>query len=334
MLNSDCKGTGMFEGDKQPSDVFVSLVSVAGPYSSENLPSLIKQAVAMLETNYTNFEFILIDNGVSAELFEKISALLSHLPCVRILRLVQNRDFEVAAFSGIEAAIGDYVAFFEIEVDPLEEVERAIGLGISGIDIVQGLATDNQGKTLRNFSRSLFFRFSRVFAGLNVPASATYLVSFSRTVLNAIVASPPGLKYLRHLLGNIGFRIEYMRYKQIHEALKRKRLGLTAAVEVLTSYSLRPLRVVSAVGLVAAAINLLYTFFVVFTFLTSEVERGWASTNFQLGTMFFLLFSSLSLISEYIGRVLTESQRQSAYIVKEEFVSSRSIANEYRRNIG
>jgi hypothetical protein len=64
------------------------------------------------------------------------------------------------------------------------------------------------------------------------------------------------------------------------------------------------------------------------------VERGWTTTNLQLSVMFFILFLSLAVISEYLGRILSESRRGPEYIVLEELVSSRFIADEGRRNIG
>jgi glycosyltransferase involved in cell wall biosynthesis len=315
------------------NDVFVSLVTVVGSHNSPNLQVLVEDAVNKLEANYSNFELILVDNGLGLDVFSNVATLLANVPCIRIVKLSQNKDFDAAAFSGIEAAIGDYIAFFEIEIDPVERAIDALSQVIHGADIVQGLVGAIQGNVMRRISRKIFFGFSKTFAGLDVSSSATYLTAFTRSVCNALASSPSGLKYLRHLLGHIGFSIVYFQYERPADSAKRRRPGFFEAVEVLTSYSLRPLRVVSALGLIAALFNLAYTIYVILTFLSSEVERGWASTNLQLGSMFFLLFLSLSLISEYIGRILSESQKQSSYIVKEELVSSRLIANEHRRNI-
>jgi hypothetical protein len=189
------------------------------------------------------------------------------------------------------------------------------------------------GSFFRKVSRNIFFGISKFIAGLEISPRATYLTAFSRPALNAIVSSPTGLKYLRHLIGHIGFEIVEHDYERPEGVVERDRPGFTAAIEVLTNYSLRPLRVVSGLGLIAAFVNFSYTIYVLVTFISTKVAQGWASTNLQLGIMFFLLFLSLSLISEYLGRILSESQRQSSYIIKDELVSSRLISNENRRNI-
>lgn len=318
---------------KEQKDIFVSLVTVVGSNNTSNLPTLIKESIGGLEERYTNFELIVVDNGLQTEIFETLKGLLSELPCVRVIKLSQVRDFDTAAFSGIEAAIGDFVSFFEIEVDPSGEPFLLIEKLLTGADIVQGTVNKPTGSFPRKLSRKIFFSVSKSLAGLEISPRATYLSAFSRPALNAMVSSPSGLKYLRHLLGHIGFDIVLHKYVRAEGAVERNRPGFTAAIEVLTNYSLRPLRVVSALGLIAAFFNFSYTVYVIFTFLSTKVERGWASTNLQLGVMFFLLFLSLSLISEYLGRILSESQRQSTYIIKEELVSSRLISNENRRNI-
>jgi glycosyltransferase involved in cell wall biosynthesis len=317
----------------EQKDIFVSLVTVVGSNNTPSLPKLIRETVHELETRYSNFELIVVDNGLRSDIFKTLTAQLSELPCIRIIKLAQIRDFDTATFSGIEAAIGDYVSFFEIEVDPLQEPYRLIDRLLAGADLVQGMVNKTTGSFFRKVSRNIFFGISKFIAGLEISPRATYLTAFSRPALNAIVSSPTGLKYLRHLIGHIGFEIVEHDYERPEGVVERDRPGFTAAIEVLTNYSLRPLRVVSGLGLIAAFVNFSYTIYVLVTFISTKVAQGWASTNLQLGIMFFLLFLSLSLISEYLGRILSESQRQSSYIIKDELVSSRLISNENRRNI-
>ena len=103
---------------------------------------------------------------------------------------------------------------------------------------------------------------------------------------------------------------------------------------MITSYSIRPLRVVSLAGLIVAGVNLAYALYVVVVFLADNaVERGWTTTNLQLSIMFFFLFVSLAVLSEYIGRLLAESRREPTYFIMEELMSERLIADETRRNI-
>lgn len=323
----------MLQVEDARKDVFVSLVTVLGTQNSADVADVIRDGVAMLNESYTNFEFVVVDNGASEAIMKGLHPLLRELPCVRIIRLSRQTDFDTAVFSGLEMAIGDYVAVFEAEYDPLWEVPTLIEQLFEGKDIVQGVSDRIEDSAARRFFRKLFFKVSFATIALDVPADATYFTSFTRRSLNAMVSSPAGLKYLRHLLRHVGFQVEEFRYERTSTKTGRRRPGFFDGIEVLTNYSIRPLRLVAGIGLTAALANLCYAFYVLFVFLSFQVERGWTTTNLQLSMMFFVLFLSLAVISEYIGRILSETRRGPSYFVMEEIVSSQLLADESRRNI-
>lgn len=314
-------------------DTFVSLVTIAGPHHTSLLYQVVEQAIDLLQDQYTNFELIIVDNGLASGELSALQSLLEQLPCIRILRLSRHSDFDTAVFCGLEAAIGDYVVVFEAGSDPVEEIPNLIVEMLRGADIVQGLSSSRDRGARRRIARAWFFWLSRVAAGLNVSANATYFSSFSRRAVNAMAGSPTGLKYLRHLLRHIGFEVIEFDYERMPEEIGRNRPGVVDAIEVITNYSLRPLRAIATLGLIAAVVNLIYAVYVVFAFLSSTVERGWTTTNFQLAVMFFVLFTAVAVISEYLGRILSESRRGPSYVVMEELVSTQLIADENRRNI-
>lgn len=316
------------------SDVFCSVVTVVGGQRNIELLSQVREVVGTLEDSYTNFEFIVVDNGMSSDQVDGLRVLLLELPCIRVLRLARPSDYDTAVFGGLEAAIGDYVAVFELGVDPVNQIVRFVDQLLQGSDIVQGITTGiRSGRLFRRLLRRSFFMASRISAGIDVPDEASYMAAFSRRAVNAMVGSPSGLKYLRHLLRHVGFDVVELRYEQLEAPTARRRSGILDGIEVITSYSLRPLRVVTAIGLIAAGANLLYAMYVLLVFLSSAVERGWTTTNLQLAVMFFALFLLLAVISEYLGRILSESRQGPRYFVMEELVSSRLIADENRRNI-
>lgn len=315
------------------SDVFVSLVTVIGPEHDSKVETSIREAINMLQNGYTNFELVIVDNGMSVDTRLKIVSILQVLPCIRVIRLPRKYDFDTAVFCGLETVIGDYTAVFEIGVDPIPEIPLAIEQLLQGVDVVQGLSAQSQGSYIRRLFRKTFFLFSRWIAGLQVPENSTYLIAFSRRALNAMIASPAGLKYLRHLVRQLGFEVFEVAYTRDSHDNFRNRPGLIQAIELVTNYSLRPLRILSWLGLIAALLNLFYALYVVIAFFSLPVERGWTTTNMQLSVMFFLLFISLAVMSEYLGRILSESRRGSNYIAMEELTSTHILADVDRRNI-
>jgi hypothetical protein len=109
---------------------------------------------------------------------------------------------------------------------------------------------------------------------------------------------------------------------------------IAEGVELLMTFSIHPLRWVSLLGLMAGFVNLLYLGYVVAVyFLKKDVAEGWTTLSFQQGVMFFLIFVILTLLTEYVGRILDQSRDQPLYFVSEEQNSSVLISDTTRRNI-
>lgn len=315
------------------SDIFVSLVTVGGPDNSEQVEEDIRQAIEFLSTHYSNFELVIVDNGFSKPALTIVQTLLNELICIRVIRVSRQIDFDTAAFCGIEAAIGDYVTLYEIGVDPIGEIARFVDELVSGADLVEGLNSQKDNSRIRNMFRGLFFWIWKFAAGFKIPNNSTYFVGFSRRAVNIMAANSTGLKYIRQLIRHIGFEVIELSYKQNSKNQRLKRPGFFEAIEVITNYSLRPLRLVALSGLIAALVNLIYSIYVLVMFFSQPVERGWTTTNLQLGLMFFILFVSIAVMSEYLGRVISNTNFGQGYFIIEELVSRQLIADENRRNI-
>lgn len=316
-------------------DVFVSVVAVVD-HTIADIRETISRAHAVLSAAYTNFEIVLVDNGMDASQLVTVRDVLHEIPCVRVQRLSRHFAYDTAIFSGIESAIGDFVVVLEADRDPIENVTDIVSRLEAGSDIVQGISTGRGGGSpAERCGRSIFYWYNRRALGVVIPSRATYFTGFTRRSVNSLLSSDRQFRYLRHLMRHIGYSIEDFAYSPQGSGRSRGVMaGARDAVEMITSYSLRPLRIVAIGGVGVAALNLLYALYVLVTFLAADgVERGWTTTNLQLSVMFFFLFLFLAVVSEYIGRMLAEARREPAYFIMEELASDRLIADEGRRNI-
>ena len=143
-------------------------------------------------------------------------------------------------------------------------------------------------------------------------------------------------RHIRHLARRIGYGYTTQEYTPTDNPSNQRRLknGVFEALEIVTSYSTHPLRFVTWLGLFAGIINVVYAcYIVVLNISLSNLAPGWTSTSMQLSLMFFVLFIIIVILSEYIGRIITESYREPNYLVADELVSTVALANVDRRNI-
>ncbi|MFK4115536.1 glycosyltransferase [Microbacterium sp. NPDC006705] len=318
------------------TDAFVSVVTVVDA-DVDDVRGLILATQQLLERDYTNYEVIVVDNGLRPETVAGLRELLTDIPCVRVLRLSRRFPYDTALFSGLESAIGDFIVVFEAGRDPVGMIPAFVSALLNGTDIVQGTSTGPiEGSPIHRAGRSLFYWYNRQALRIVIPVRATYFTAFTRRAVNSLLSSDRQYRYLRHLMRHIGYSILDLPYTPRRVAAPSRGFFSAAhdAVEMVTSYSIRPLRAVSITGVLVAALNLLYALYVVITFFAADgVERGWTTTNLQLAVMFFVLFLSLAVISEYVARLLAETRREPAYFIMEELTSDRLLADETRRNI-
>jgi hypothetical protein len=319
------------------ADIFVSVVAVLDS-STTDVSKFVEDLDGETSARYSNYELILVDNGIQPAELVGLREILAALPCIRVLRLSRRFTADSALFAGLESAIGDYVVILNPTYDPVETIAHVVNqLRDGGADIVQGMSSVPLGGTWRAMlGRRAFYWYNRRFLGVDIPLRATSLIGLTRRAVNTLTATSRSHRYLRHLIRHVGYRISDFTYlPRLGPTYRRAvKSGYSEAVEMISSYSTHPLRVVTLLGAFAALGNLLYVgYVVVIGLILGGAVQGWTTTSLQLSLMFFTIGLVLAVQSEYIGRILTETRREPSYVIMEELESETLIADLERRNV-
>lgn len=318
-------------------DIFVSVV-VPVENQAELISKYTSQIYRVLNTNYTNFELVLVDNGSSDDLVEKIKKILAKFKGVRVLRLARSYDIETAIFAGLETAIGDNVIVLIPGVDPPSLIKKAVAK-LSDHDLVFGVEKSGMNSTsLYSWGLVAYYAYLEKVLGVKLNNHSTYFVALNRRAINALTRVTAYYRHLRLLAAQVGYNHSLLYYQPLQANPWRQKRGwlgsVNLAISTIITYSNHPLRFVSWIGLVASLVNALYGVYVLLVFLfKADVVEGWTTTSLQISFMFFLIFIILAVLAEYVGRILQESQRLPHYHVLEELTSNVMIADTNRRNI-
>jgi hypothetical protein len=318
-------------------DIFVSVVAILDA-TTLGVESFVRSLDEEVGRRYANYEVLLVENGISDIELIDLRSILTQLPCIRVLRLSRRFTMDNAVFAGLEAAIGDYLVVLNPTHDPASAIAKVVRLlRNNGVDIVQGLSTVPLGGTwLGGLTRRCFYWYNRKFLDVDIPSRATQLTGLTRRAVNTLTASTRSQRYLRHLVRHVGYQISDLHYLPVEGPSRKRtvRSDYVEAVEMISSYSTHPLRVVTMLGAVAAFFNLLYAVYVLgISVLVGGVVEGWTTTSLQLSLMFFTIGIVLAIQSEYIGRILAETRNEPSYIIMEEIESETLIADLERRNV-
>lgn len=316
-------------------DIFVSSIIVAKK-STQKLTKYVEELSGLLSSKYTNYEIIVVDNGIGEGEVQTLADTLLRIPCIRVIRLTQNFKYDTALFAGLEVSIGDFVCTLDPSIDPIDIIPELVEKNQIK-DVVQGVSNvPVAASKIGQMGRRLFYWYNRKYIGIDIPVNATYLASYSRKAVNALTQTNRSNHHIRHMARRVGYAYEIVSYEPVRHPANNKKLkrGIVEALEISISYSTHPLRFITWLGLLASIVNVIYAAYVIsVNILDQRVAEGWTTTSLQLSLMFFILFIIIVIISEYIGRILTESYKDPQYYVTDELTSTVALADVEKRNV-
>jgi hypothetical protein len=129
----------------------------------------------------------------------------------------------------------------------------------------------------------------------------------------------------------VGFRQSTLFYDRVSPVKRHPGRDLLrqlrTASGILVSNSAAPLRFASLLGLLASLANIGYLFYIlVVTLVKKKLAEGWLTTSISQTIMFLMLFLIMSILSEYIARILDETKEQPLYFVEYETQSTVASA--------
>jgi glycosyltransferase involved in cell wall biosynthesis len=302
------------------------------------LSDFVVRTISVLEAHCDHFELILLDDHSTDRTPRDVEGLLQRYPGLRYIRLARRSGEEVAATAGLDAAIGDAVIFMRARFDPPEAIADLIALVACEGGTVLGVTADGPGHGwLFRTCRRLFYRTVGLLLRTRVPDDSTGFCALARAVVNTIARTRCKSRHLRLLACTLGYPVTLYHYEPARPAPEERRRSLSGAFQdalrILVSSSQTPLRLVSALGILAGSLNLCYVLYVLAVyFFKKEVAPGWVTLSLQLATMFFFVFLILVSLSEYVVQILAESQDNPLYHVESDRTSVVT-AGTGRRNV-
>lgn len=318
------------------SDTFVSVVA-ALENDAPIVEAFLRETLQLLAIHYTHYEIVLVDDGSTDDTVGRVTQLLAQLPHLRLIRLSRRFGTDIALTSGLESAIGDYVVTLVPRTDPVALIPDLVEDCRQGKDMLFGVRSGAaEAPWLRRTATRLFYALAQRVFRIDLLRHATYYQVYSRQALNAMVRIKDKGRYLRLISAVLGYANRTFTYQPLRRGVMERTWSesFALALGLLTAHSANPLRAVSIVGLIASGLNLLYAAYIVAIYvLKSHVAEGWTTLSLQTAGLFFWVLLILTVLSEYIGRILGELKDRPLYFTLEEKNSSVLSDAPERRNI-
>ncbi|WP_243689012.1 glycosyltransferase family 2 protein [Geotalea toluenoxydans] len=242
---------------------------------------------------------------------------------IRIIDFAKNFGHQTAITAGMDYADGDAVVVIDADLqDPPELIPQMIDRWREGYDVVYGKRKERKGETLfKRFSAALFYRLMRKMTDVDIPVDTGDFRLIDRRVCDALKSIKERNRYIRGIISWLGFRqigVEFSREERFAGETKypMKKM-LKFAFDAITSFSFKPLKLSSYLGMSLSFFSFIYLMVVVYQkFFTDRTVAGWASS--MVISLFFngIVLMMLGIAGEYIGRIYDETKGRPLYVVR------------------
>ncbi|NML94401.1 glycosyltransferase family 2 protein [Novosphingobium olei] len=272
-----------------------------------------------------DYEIVLVNDGSSDATWALITAHAARSAHVVGVDLARNHGHQLALTCGLQVCRGERVLVIDADLqDPPELLPEMMRLADEGADVVYGQRVVREGETMfKKATAAAFYRVLERLIDIDIPRDAGDFRLMTRPVVDTLNAMPERFRFVRGMVGWVGFRQVALPYKrdarfagETHYPL-RKMLAL--AFDAVTSFSVKPLRIASLFGALAGLAGFVMLGWVLSVWLTSGTVHGWTSmiaVVLILGSVQLLV---LGVFGEYIGRMYIETKGRPMFVVRQVF---------------
>lgn len=262
----------------------------------------------------------LVNDGSKDTTWNIISQLHNEDSLFVGINLAHNRGHQNALFAGLMTAKDYADAAISLDADLQDDVgaiEQFIDKFLEGKDIVYGVRSTRETDT--RFKRGTAHAFYKVMNAMGADTledHADYRL-MSKRALEALSEYEEVNLFLRGIVPMIGFETDVVYYKRYErfagESKYPLKKMLAFAIEGITSFSIKPIRMITGLGFFLFSVSVLLLIYFFVTWLIGHTVAGWTTIVLSVWGIGGLQLLALGVIGEYIGKTYMEVKHRPRY---------------------
>lgn len=310
----------------------VKLIIVVPCYNEEEV---LKEATRQLsdilvlmenEGRIEDGRILYVDDGSKDMTWPLIEQLADVNPRVMGLKLAHNVGHQQALWAGLEwAADSRFDAAVSIDADLQDDIDvipEMTDYYNKGIDIVYGVRKERKTDTFfKKHTAQLFYKLMKTMGGDIVYNHADFRLMSKRT-LQALVSYPERNLFLRGIVPMLGYPSASVYYDRKERFAGESKYPFTKmlnfALDGITSFSVKPLRLITTAGLVFMLASIIAIIYALSAFASGHVFPGWTSLLISVWFIGGAILTAIGIIGEYVGKIYKEVKRRPRYFIEKE----------------
>lgn len=283
------------------------------------LPETVKELTAQLQSMVQEgladekSRMLFVDDGSKDRTWELIEQFHSENQFVNGLKLAHNRGHQNALLAGLMTAKDEADCAISLDADLQDDVSvlpQFVQKFQDGCDVVYGVR--NKRETDTWFKRTTAEGFYKVMAKLGVDIvfnHADYRL-MSKCALDALSEYKEVNLFLRGIVPLIGYRSDYVYYDR-HERFAGEskyplKKMISFAMDGITSFSVKPLKIISNIGIFVALISIIGLLYALISHFLGNTVSGWTAIVCSIWLLGGVQMLCLGVVGEYIGKIYSE----------------------------
>lgn len=267
-----------------------------------------------------------VDDGSRDATWKLIEELSQQNPRVMGLKLAHNVGHQQALWAGLEwAADSRFNAIVSIDADLQDDVQAIVEMTDrfnEGMDIVYGVRKERKTDTLfKKHTAQAFYKLMSTMGGDIVYNHADFRL-MSKRALQALVAHPERNLFLRGMVRSLGYPSAFVYYDRHERFAGESKYPLSKmlnfAIDGITSFSVKPLRLITTFGLLFMLVSICIIGYALYAHLIGHTIVGWTSLLVSLWFIGGAILTAIGIIGEYVGKIYKEVKRRPRYFIEKE----------------
>ena len=265
-----------------------------------------------------------VDDGSKDRTWELVSQFNRENPWVEGVKLSHNRGHQHALLCGLMSAMPRCDAAISMDADlqdDIDALDQFVKKFQEGCDVVYGVR--NKRDTDTWFKRTTAEGFYKVMQLLGVDVvfnHADYRL-MSKRALEALSEYKEVNLFLRGIVPLIGYRSDYVYYDR-HERFAGEskyplKKMLSFALDGITSFSVKPLKLISNLGILISVLSILGLLYALISYFAGWAVTGWTAIVCSIWLSGGLQMLCLGVVGGYIGKIYSEVKARPRYRVEE-----------------
>jgi glycosyltransferase involved in cell wall biosynthesis len=302
------------------------VISVVIPAYNEagSLPFVCKAVLAVLAGQNVTPELIVVDDGSRDKTRDVMLELCRNETQIRYLRLSRNFGKEAALSAGLTHATGAAVILMDADGQhPPAMLPLFLDQWKNGVQVVYAVQSRAHETATMRTLKHWYYCLMQWGSSAVIPADAGDFRLLDRKAVDAINRLPERNRFMKGLYAWVGFSTAEIPFQPAVRLTGRSHYNLVRLISLgvtgITSFSLFPLRLVSAAGVAISGLSMLYGLYLLLEHVFfGDPVRGFATLAIGMMMLSGIQLLALGVLAEYLGRIFEEVKQRPLYLIAED----------------